>query len=56
MKRTLTERVSSFEDYLSECFPILHPSPTNRFWRAKNLWFEELIVQELRKKINTILK
>jgi uracil-DNA glycosylase len=32
-----------------------HPSPTNRFWRAKNPWFEELIVPELQKVVTGIL-
>ncbi|MFD1062670.1 uracil-DNA glycosylase family protein [Winogradskyella litorisediminis] len=56
MKRNLTETVSNFEDYLPKYFPIPHPSPTNRFWRAKNPWFEELVVQELQEKVKDILK
>ncbi|WP_179344545.1 uracil-DNA glycosylase family protein [Winogradskyella ursingii] len=55
MKRTLTETVSSYEEYLPEYFPIPHPSPTNRFWKAKNPWFEELVVPELRKKVKKLL-
>lgn len=54
-KRNLTETVSSFEGYLPEYFPIPHPSPTNRFWRAKNPWFEELVVPELQEKIKGII-
>lgn len=55
MKRTLTETVSNFEDYLPEYFPIPHPSPTNRFWRSKNPWFEELVVSKLKSEVKTIL-
>lgn len=54
-KRTLTETVGEYKSYLPEYFPIPHPSPTNRFWRAKNPWFEELIVPELKERIAEIL-
>ena len=55
-KRTLTETVGEYKSYLPKYFPVPHPSPTNRFWRAKNPWFEELIVQELQDKVKAILK
>lgn len=55
MKRTLTETVSSYEEYLPKYFPIPHPSPTNRFWKAKNPWFEKLVVPEFRRKVEKIL-
>ena len=54
-KKTLTERVRDFKTYLPKYFPIPHPSPTNRFWRAKNPWFEELVVPELRDYISKIV-
>ena len=46
-KKTLTQRVGDYKTYLPKYFPIPHPSPTNRFWRAKNPWFEALVVPEL---------
>lgn len=55
-KQTLTETVSEYKSYLPKYFPIPHPSPTNRFWRAKNPWFEELVVPELQKMIEKVLK
>ena len=39
-KRTLTETVRSFREYLPEFFPVVHPSPLNFRWQAKNPWFE----------------
>ncbi|NRB82271.1 MAG: uracil-DNA glycosylase family protein, partial [Winogradskyella sp.] len=54
-KKTLTERVGDFKTYLPKYFPIPHPSPTDRFWRAKNLWFEELVVPELKDYISKIV-
>lgn len=54
-KKTLTERVGDYKAYLPKYFPIPHPSPTNRFWRAKNPWFEELVVTELQEMIKRII-
>ncbi|WP_432412357.1 uracil-DNA glycosylase family protein [Rasiella sp. SM2506] len=53
--RNLTQRVENFEDFLPRYWPLPHPSPVNRFWRAKNPWFEESIVPLLQKKIAEIL-
>lgn len=54
-KKTLTERVGDYKTYLPKYFPIPHPSPTNRFWRAKNPWFEEYIVPELQDVIRDVI-
>lgn len=54
-KRTLTETVGEYQNYLPKFFPIPHPSPTNRFWRAKNPWFEELVVPKLKESVTKIL-
>ncbi|NRD18698.1 uracil-DNA glycosylase family protein [Winogradskyella eckloniae] len=54
-KKNLTERVGDYKNYLPNYFPVPHPSPTNRFWRSKNPWFEELVVLELQKKIKELL-
>ena len=52
----LTEKVMHFEEYLPEYLVLPHPSPTNRFWRAKNPWFEEDVVPEIQKLVARILK
>lgn len=49
-KRTLTETVKSYEDYLPNYFPLPHPSPRNRLWLKKNPWFEETIIPKLRQQ------
>ncbi|WP_179021362.1 uracil-DNA glycosylase family protein [Winogradskyella forsetii] len=54
-KKNLTERVGNYKDYLPTYFPIPHPSPTNRFWRSKNPWFEELVVPELRNVVSNLI-
>ena len=53
--RNLTQKVENYQDYLPNYWPLPHPSPVNRFWRAKNPWFEEDMVGLLRQKIATIL-
>lgn len=47
-KRTLTETVKNYEDYLPNYFPLPHPSPRNRLWLKKNPWFEERVISKLR--------
>jgi len=50
-KRTLTETVANFKNYLPNYFPLPHPSPRNRFWLTKNPWFEVEVLPELKKRI-----
>ncbi|MEQ8904191.1 uracil-DNA glycosylase family protein [Ekhidna sp.] len=47
-KKTLTETVRSFKDYLPNYMPLPHPSPRNRIWMKKNPWFEEDLIPELK--------
>ncbi|WP_373519250.1 uracil-DNA glycosylase family protein [Pricia sp.] len=54
-KKNLTENVRNYTAFLPDYFPIPHPSPVNRFWTLKNLWFEEDIVPELRKRVSELL-
>ena len=56
VKENLTETVRAFQDYLPEYFPIVHPSPLNFRWQAKNPWFEEEVVPVLRERVREILK
>ena len=51
----LTDLVKNYQDALPKYFPLPHPSPVNRFWRMKNLWFEEEVVPQLQKKVKEIL-
>lgn len=54
-KRTLTETVKNFKDYLPKYFVLPHPSPRNNIWQAKNPWFQELVVPELTSIVKRIL-
>ncbi|MEW7281128.1 uracil-DNA glycosylase family protein [Aquimarina sp. 2201CG1-2-11] len=51
IKKNLTETVKAGKEYWPTYFPTPHPSPRNRFWRAKNPWFEEEMVPMLQKLI-----
>lgn len=55
MRRNLTETVRCFETYLPTYFPLPHPSPRNRFWFAKNPWFQETALPILKQAITDAL-
>lgn len=50
-ERTLTETVRNFRSYLPSRFPIVHPSPLNFRWQARNPWFVSEVVPELRRRV-----
>lgn len=54
-KSTLTETVNSFREYLPDNFPLPHPSPLNNIWLAKNPWFAEQVLPELRQRIESLI-
>lgn len=56
MKENLTETVRNYQEYLPKYFPIVHPSPLNFRWQAKNQWFEKDVVPVLQKIVETILE
>lgn len=51
----LTETVRRFRDYLPDRFPIVHPSPLNFRWQAKNEWFATDVVPALQHRVREIL-
>nr|WP_299031245.1 uracil-DNA glycosylase family protein [uncultured Tenacibaculum sp.] len=54
-KRTLTETVDAFHEYLPDYFVLPHPSPRNRFWLTKNPWFKKEVLPQLKKIIKELL-
>ena len=48
-KRTLTETVSAWREYLPAYLPLPHPSWRNTAWLRKNPWFDSEIVPYLRR-------
>lgn len=55
-KRTLTETVKHWQEYLPDYFVLPHPSPRNNIWLRKNPWFDKRVVPSLRKAITMIQK
>lgn len=54
-KRNLTETVRAYEEYLPNYFPLVHPSPLNFRWRAKNSWFNAEVVPALHARVAKII-
>ena len=54
-KRTLTETVKNYEEYLPTFLPLPHPSPRNNIWLSKNNWFEEDVIPKLKSIINELI-
>ncbi len=54
-KDRLTDIVRNYQQYLPDYFPIVHPSPRNKIWEAKNPWFEEQVIPDLQRRIQIIL-
>jgi uracil-DNA glycosylase len=46
-KKTLTETVRAYREYLPSVIPLVHPSPLNFRWQAKNPWFAEEVLPVL---------
>ena len=55
MKDNLTKTVMAYNEYLPKYFPLVHPSPLNRRWIAKNPWFEIEVLPALKSEVSAIL-
>lgn len=51
----VTDNVKNFRDFLPEYFPLVHPSPRNNIWQAKNPWFKEEVLPVLKERVAAIL-
>ena len=47
-RRTLTETVRAWRDYLPHFLPMPHPSPRNQIWFRRNPWFADEVLPFLR--------
>jgi uracil-DNA glycosylase len=47
-RRTVTETVHAWRDYLPEFLPLPHPSWRNTGWLGRNPWFEAELLPDLR--------
>lgn len=51
-----TEVIHNFKAYLPRYFPLVHPSPRNNIWLAKNPWFEPEVLPVLKSLVKEIME
>lgn len=51
----LTQIVQDYQKFLPQYFPIVHPSPRNQIWMAKNPWFAENVLPDLKSRVRKIM-
>ncbi len=54
-KKTMTETVRGWRQYLPRFLPLPHPSWRNSGWLKKNPWFEAELVPRLRERVRRIV-
>ena len=54
-EKNLTGTVKNYKKYLPKYFPIVHPSPLNFRWQAKNPWFKDEVIPDLQKIVQEII-
>lgn len=54
-RESLTATVRRFADYLPAVLPLVHPSPLNFRWLAKNPWYEAEVLPQLRQCVRAAL-
>ena len=54
-KKTLTDTVEAFEEYLPAHFALPHPSWRSKIWMKKNPWFERRVLPALRRETQSRL-
>lgn len=54
-KRSLTETVAAWREYLPEFLPLPHPSWRNTAWLKRNPWFERELLPVLRERVAELL-
>ncbi|MCE3057596.1 uracil-DNA glycosylase family protein [Aggregatibacter actinomycetemcomitans] len=54
-KRNVTETVKNYCEFLPHFLPLVHPSPRNQLWLAKNPWFMQDVVPTLQQLVKQIL-
>jgi uracil-DNA glycosylase len=54
-QRNLTETVHAYRDYLPDIIPLVHPSPLNFRWQARNPWFLTEVVPVVRERVTAAI-
>ncbi|WP_454906984.1 uracil-DNA glycosylase family protein [Aggregatibacter sp.] len=54
-KLNVTETVKNYQAFLPHFLPLVHPSPRNQLWLAKNPWFVQEVIPALQQRVKQIL-
>jgi uracil-DNA glycosylase len=54
-RKTLTDTVRAYADYMPRIIPLPHPSPRNQLWLRDNPWFESDLVPLMRGEVAAVL-
>jgi uracil-DNA glycosylase len=54
-RESLTETVRRYTDYLPDTIPLVHPSPLNFRWLARNPWYDAEVIPRLRESVQAVL-
>ena len=54
-KRTVTETVKAWREYLPRFLPTPHPSWRATHWLRKNPWFDAEVVPEMQKRVRRLV-
>ncbi|QFR24941.1 uracil-DNA glycosylase family protein [Schleiferilactobacillus harbinensis] len=54
-KKTLTDTVAHYAEYLPDYFPLVHPSPLNYGWMNQHPWFAEQVVPALQTQVRRLI-
>jgi uracil-DNA glycosylase len=55
-KKTVSDTVKSWREYIPDLIPLPHPSWRNNAWLKKNPWFAEDLLPYLRRRVKQALK
>jgi uracil-DNA glycosylase len=55
-RKTLSETVRAYRDYLPEFFALPHPSWRNKLWLRNNPWFAEDVIPALRRRVEASIR
>ncbi len=55
-KKTMTETIKVWHDYMPKFLLTPHPSWRTAFWLKDNPWFEKEVLPELRKRVKRLIK
>ena len=54
-RKSMTETVRAWRDYLPDILPTPHPSWRTTGWQKKNTWFDDELLPELRHRVHGLI-